>query len=92
MNRIFKWVIVASRLMVLTTVFCGANVLTSCTSNNNDNPTAMIQGDGQGGESRLHQSLYGSSLEHGWRAMLVFISSNRRLRNEDVPILTHPLA
>lgn len=24
MNRIFKWVIVASRLWVLTTVFCGA--------------------------------------------------------------------
>ena len=46
MNRIIKWVIVASRLMVLTAVFCGANVLTSCTSSNNDNPTAMIQGGG----------------------------------------------
>ena len=46
MNRIFKWVIVASRLLVLTTVFCSANVLTSCTSHNNDNPTAMIQGGG----------------------------------------------
>ena len=46
MNRIFKWVIVASRLLVLTTVFCGANVLTSCTSYNDDNPTAMILGGG----------------------------------------------
>ena len=44
MNRIFKWAIAASRLLVLTIVFCGANVLTSCTTDNNDNPTAMIQG------------------------------------------------
>ena len=44
MNRIIKWVIVASRLMVLTTVFCGATVLSSCTSYNDDNPTATIQG------------------------------------------------
>jgi len=46
MNRIIKWVIVASRLLVLTSVFCGANVLTSCTSYNDDNPTAIIQGGG----------------------------------------------
>jgi hypothetical protein len=42
MNRISKWVIVASRLLVLTTIFCGANVLTSCTTYNNDNPTATV--------------------------------------------------
>ena len=46
MNRIIKWVIVASRLLVLTSVFCGASVLSSCTSYNDDNPTAMIQGGG----------------------------------------------
>lgn len=44
MNRIFKWATAAIQLLVLTTVFCGANVLTSCTTDNNDNPTAMIQG------------------------------------------------
>ncbi len=44
MNRIFKWVTAAIRLLVLTTVFCGANVLTSCTTYNNDNPTAMMLG------------------------------------------------
>ena len=44
MNRIFKWVTVAIRLLVLTTVFCGANVLTSCTTYSNDNPTAMMLG------------------------------------------------
>ncbi len=43
-NRFFKWATAASRLLVLTIVFCGANVLTSCTTDNNDNPTAMIQG------------------------------------------------
>ena len=42
MNRISKWVIVASRLLVLTTIFSGANVLTSCTTYNNDNPTATV--------------------------------------------------
>ena len=42
MKRISKWVIVASRLLVLTTIFCGANVLTSCTTYNNDNPTATV--------------------------------------------------
>ena len=42
-NRFFKWATAASRLLVLTIVFCGANVLTSCTSYNDDNPTAMIQ-------------------------------------------------
>ena len=41
-KRISKWVIVASRLLVLTTIFCGANVLTSCTTYNNDNPTATV--------------------------------------------------
>lgn len=44
MNRIFKWVTVAIRLLVLTTVFCGANVLTSCTTYSNDNPTTMMLG------------------------------------------------
>lgn len=44
MNRIFKWATAAIQLLVLTTVFCGANVLVSCTTDNNDNPTAMIQG------------------------------------------------
>ena len=44
MNRIFKWVTTAIRLLVLTTVFCGANVLTSCTTYSNDNPTAMMLG------------------------------------------------
>lgn len=43
-NKFFKWSIAASRLLVLTMVFCGANVLTSCTTDNNDHPTAMIQG------------------------------------------------
>ena len=43
-NRFFKWAIAASQLLVLTIVFCGANVLTSCTTDNKDNPTAMIQG------------------------------------------------
>ena len=38
--------IVASRLLVLTSVFCGASVLSSCTSYNNDNPTTTIQGGG----------------------------------------------
>ena len=42
MKRISKWVIVASRLLVLTTIFSGANVLTSCTTYNNDNPTATV--------------------------------------------------
>ena len=42
MNRISKWVIVASRLLVLTTIFSGANVLTSCTTYNNNNPTATV--------------------------------------------------
>ena len=41
-KRISKWVIVASRLLVLTTIFSGANVLTSCTTYNNDNPTATV--------------------------------------------------
>ena len=42
MKRISKWVIVASRLLVLTTIFSGANVLTSCTTYNNNNPTATV--------------------------------------------------
>ena len=41
-KRISKWVIVASRLLVLTTIFSGANVLTSCTTYNIDNPTATV--------------------------------------------------
>ena len=70
MNRIFKWVIVASRLLVLTTVFCGASVLSSCTSYNNDNPIAMIQGGGW--DSQVQTVLNGLMANYGEGSYAVF--------------------
>lgn len=70
MNRIFKWVIVASRLWVLTTVLCGANVLTSCTSYNDDNPTAMIQGGGW--DPQVQTALNGLMANFGEGSYAVF--------------------
>ncbi|MBO5592719.1 MAG: hypothetical protein J5913_07120, partial [Prevotella sp.] len=38
MKKILNWVMAATRPLVLTMVFCGASVFTSCTSDSEDNP------------------------------------------------------